>query len=391
MGEARSAISDQKGKARIRLAPQTRENSWVSLQILKSPPGTNLIMVSPWEYKDRIPSFVDEAKNFVRVVVVQRGERAALENGLVMKALASQINKANAPKTADNQSALSDPKANLEAVARQHGYTSDELDKAIRAWGVTVTDPYDVGVAALYERSYEKATANLKESLRQREQKLATARKDVADAAFFLGQSLYEQGQYKESAVAYQHCLQLRPDDPTALNNTGVSLMKAGDYASAEPLYRRAVEITEKTLGLDHPDVAMSLNNLAELLRKKATTRGPSRCSGRLWRSREGAGTGSPRCSEEPQQPRRAASERRGLRGSRAAYRRALAINEAALGPNHPEVATNLNNLAGLLREERDYAGAEPLYRRSLAIREAALGPNHPDVANSLNNLAGLL
>ncbi len=165
-GEARSAITDQNGKARIRLAPQTTENSWVSLQIVKSPPGANLMMVSPWDYKERVPSFEDEAKNFVEVVVVQRGERAALESGTVLKALASQINKANAPKSADKQAAPPDPKANLEAVAKQYGYTSEELDKAIRAWGATATDPYDVGVAALYERSYEKATASLQESLR---------------------------------------------------------------------------------------------------------------------------------------------------------------------------------------------------------------------------------
>ena len=37
-----------------------------------------------------------------------------------------------------------------------------------------------------------------------------------------------------------------------------------------------------------------------------------------------------------------------------------------------------------------DYAKAEPLYRRALAIREKALGPEHPDTATSLNNLAGL-
>ncbi len=35
------------------------------------------------------------------------------------------------------------------------------------------------------------------------------------------------------------------------------------------------------------------------------------------------------------------------------------------------------------------YAEAEPLYKRSLAIREKALGPEHPAVATSLNNLAG--
>jgi Tetratricopeptide repeat len=38
-------------------------------------------------------------------------------------------------------------------------------------------------------------------------------------------------------------------------------------YAKAEPLYQRALVIFEKALGLDHPDVATSLNNLAGLYR----------------------------------------------------------------------------------------------------------------------------
>ena len=37
-----------------------------------------------------------------------------------------------------------------------------------------------------------------------------------------------------------------------------------------------------------------------------------------------------------------------------------------------------------------DYAKAEPLYQRALKIREKALGPDHPDTATALNNLAGL-
>ena len=72
-------------------------------------------------------------------------------------------------------------------------------------------------------------------------------------------------------------------------------------------------------------------------------------------------------------------------------YRRSLAIVKKALGPDHHNVATSLNNLAGLLSAQGQYAAAEPLYRRSLAIREKALGPDHLNVATSLNNLAGLL
>ena len=59
-------------------------------------------------------------------------------------------------------------------------------------------------------------------------------------------------------------------------------------------------------------------------------------------------------------------------------------------GPDHPEVALSLNNLAALYDDEGKYSEAEPLYKRSLAIREKVFGPDHPDVANSLNNLAFL-
>ena len=50
---------------------------------------------------------------------------------------------------------------------------------------------------------------------------------------------------------------------------------------------------------------------------------------------------------------------------------RALAIDEKALGPNHPNVATNLNNLAELYRAQGKYSEAESLYQRALAIDES--------------------
>lgn len=67
---------------------------------------------------------------------------------------------------------------------------------------------------------------------------------------------------------------------------------------------------------------------------------------------------------------------------------RALAISENALGPDHPDTARSLNNLAGLYYQMGDYGKAEPLYQRALTIIESSLGPDHPNTAASLNNLA---
>ncbi|HSS51009.1 MAG TPA: tetratricopeptide repeat protein, partial [Thermoanaerobaculia bacterium] len=70
--------------------------------------------------------------------------------------------------------------------------------------------------------------------------------------------------------------------------------------------------------------------------------------------------------------------------------RRALAIDEKSLGPDHPTVASLLSNLAQVLQATNGLGEAEPLMRRALAIDEKGLGPDHPNVARDLNNLAEL-
>jgi tetratricopeptide (TPR) repeat protein len=62
-------------------------------------------------------------------------------------------------------------------------------------------------------------------------------------------------------------------------------------------------------------------------------------------------------------------------------YRRSLAIWESAMGPNNPDLATTLDNLAVALVSQDKYAEAEQLYRRSLALRQSV-------TTASLNNLA---
>ncbi len=65
------------------------------------------------------------------------------------------------------------------------------------------------------------------------------------------------------------------------------------------------------------------------------------------------------------------------------------ALKEPA-GRSH-SLDLTLNNLAVLYYDQGKYAEAEPLLKRALAIREKALGPEHPHVAQSLENYAALL
>jgi len=67
-----------------------------------------------------------------------------------------------------------------------------------------------------------------------------------------------------------------------------------------------------------------------------------------------------------------------------------LAIHEKILGPDHPDLAKSLNNLAGLYVDKGRLAEAEPLYERSIAILEKSRGKDNPDVATIIANLGNL-
>ena len=52
-----------------------------------------------------------------------------------------------------------------------------------------------------------------------------------------------------------------------ALHSLAGLYRKQGNLANAEPLYRRALSIAEKTQGPEHPSVGTALNDLAEIYR----------------------------------------------------------------------------------------------------------------------------
>ncbi len=66
-------------------------------------------------------------------------------------------------------------------------------------------------------------------------------------------------------------------------------------------------------------------------------------------------------------------------------------MKSAEKGRLETHAAASLNNLASLYHAQGKHTEAEPLYRRALAIWEKALGPEHPHVAQSLENYAVLL
>ena len=67
--------------------------------------------------------------------------------------------------------------------------------------------------------------------------------------------------------------------------------------------------------------------------------------------------------------------------------RRAFALQEAALGSSHPDLANTLNNLGVVAERLNKPAEAERCYRRAYAIATSVLQPDHPFVVMSAKNL----
>jgi eukaryotic-like serine/threonine-protein kinase len=71
-----------------------------------------------------------------------------------------------------------------------------------------------------------------------------------------------------------------------------------------------------------------------------------------------------------------------------AHLRRAVALREQQLGPDHPDTHTSLNSLGLALVEMGRPAEAIPLQETVLAKLQATLGPDHPVTLRSMNNLS---
>jgi CHAT domain-containing protein/lipopolysaccharide biosynthesis regulator YciM len=210
---------------------------------------------------------------------------------------------------------------------------------------------------------------------------------------------LYRTGKYDQARPLAEHALEIRqkelglehPNVADSLNGLAILFSMKGDYAKAIPLHRRALEIREKALGPEHPDVAATLHNLANLSRNTGDFTGAESFYQRALNVRTKA-LGSEHPGLIPSLTNLGSLYR--AKGdyvkAEPLLQSALTIGEKTLGMEATEIAYPLNDFADLYRDKGDYTRAELLYRRALSIQEKALGMEHPELARSIDSLAGL-
>jgi tetratricopeptide (TPR) repeat protein/predicted Ser/Thr protein kinase len=164
-----------------------------------------------------------------------------------------------------------------------------------------------------------------------------------------------------------------------------------GDFAAAQASYERALELWTAHAGPDSPQVGDALTNLGSLLTEHGEIDESERALAKAEPllvaaygedALELVSLIATRCSN--------AFARGDLPAALLHCRRALAIREARLTPDHPSIAIALTNLATAHVELGQLDEARPLLQRALAIRRMRLGASHPSVALSLSNLGVL-
>jgi tetratricopeptide (TPR) repeat protein len=211
--------------------------------------------------------------------------------------------------------------------------------------------------------------------------------------------SLSGEGDHQRAVEVGKQALELaeknlgpdHPDVADSLHILAEIYRSQGEYAQAEPLYKRSLAIAEEAFGPDDQYVAAVLEDLARLYAAQRQFAEAESLLKRMLAIKEKAfGPDHREVADSLSVLALLYTAQRRLAEAEPLYKRALGIREKALGPDHPEVAEGLKDLGMLYHIQGRYAEAEPFYKRALAIREKALGPDHPDVAKSLKDLAQL-
>lgn len=212
---------------------------------------------------------------------------------------------------------------------------------------------HDLGTVLVQSGDYAGAETALNEALALRESLHGTNSVEAALTAGSLAQLSYARGEYAKAEPLFKRKVdtlrRLAPGHAEAtadaLNDLAMTIQQTrSDYAGAQALLRESLEMNRKLFTGAHPKIAQSLNNLG--------------------RAHFRAGEYEP---------------------AEALFRESLAMNRKLFGEVSTEVSANLSNLALVARDRGDYARANAIFVQVVAMDRQILGPDHLIVAGSLN------
>ena len=234
------------------------------------------------------------------------------------------------------------------AMARRHlPDTNPAVIRAMTALGKVQSDrgKYDDAIATLDE------ALRLETAAQSDPQERASTLYELASAHFYAGHYDQSESQNQQALALYKQVYgDKHPLVSDCLINLGAIQYERGKYPEAEQYYRQGIAITEAWFGRDHYQTAANLTMLARVLNRT---------------------------------PERQVEARQVLGD-------ALAIRERVYGPEHPKVASTVNELGAVALGAGRLEEAEQYFVRVTAIYRKVHGDNHYQTGIGLSNLASV-
>lgn len=199
----------------------------------------------------------------------------------------------------------------------------------------------------------------------------------------FAGLENYYTGDYNDAAHLYEAAAieaDKKYHSADTENGLGRAATALGKFSDAEAHYRNALELKRESLGKNHPFLASTLNDLADVLYLEEKK---EECEGLYRQALD--------LLERDQFNLEVARSLNGLAllkhdagddvAAEEMLKRALAIDSKGQRRDHPYTATVLTNLGILYTHLGRNAEAEQAFTRAKYIQDVKLRPGHPDVA----------
>lgn len=213
--------------------------------------------------------------------------------------------------------------------------------------------------ALRWSGAYHEAETLQREALEARRKRLGPRHPEVAESLQNLAVVLLEKGEPDGAEPLYAEAIAIwralpggggEPELSAALNDWGALRHMRGDLDAAEPPLREALAVRRRIYGPDHPKVALTMHNLANLLLDKGD-----------------------------------------LDAAEPLIREALATRLRLLAADHIAVVKSRGVLAAVLRKRGELDAAEPLLRENVERFRESLTAGHPSFGYALIALGDLL
>jgi tetratricopeptide (TPR) repeat protein len=257
---------------------------------------------------------------------------------------------------------------------------------------------FDLGNVYCQLGRYSRAESVLKEALsKQGENKVS---KEVASTLDQLGTVYVAMGDFQTAIPKFERELAIqkqlaRDGDVSAdlvaqgMHNLGWNLWQAGRFMEVEPLYKKALELSEKVWGAENVDVVTQIANRGWLYYDLGRFDDAEQFANSALASREKDARNHPDYLADSLDLRAKLLMLQGkFEDAEMALNHSLQLRRDLFKEEHVQVADSLLNLANFYRDMKRFEEAELLYGKALTIRGKHLSSQSAGIAEVLNDRA---